>query len=35
MSARPVMAAARHRTLGVAFLALLVFFAWGTYAIYS
>jgi phospholipid/cholesterol/gamma-HCH transport system substrate-binding protein len=29
------MAVARHRTLGVAFLALLVFFAWGTYAIYS
>ena len=35
MSSRDVVAVARHRLLGVGFLALLVFFVWGTYAIFT
>ncbi|MGN6574397.1 MAG: MCE family protein [Nocardioides sp.] len=35
MSARTLLASARHRALGVAFLALLLFFVWGTYAVFT
>ncbi len=35
MSVRTVLAAGSHRVLGVAFLALLLFFVWGTYAIFT
>jgi phospholipid/cholesterol/gamma-HCH transport system substrate-binding protein len=35
MSSRSVLAASRHRALGVAFLALLLFFVWATYAIFT
>jgi phospholipid/cholesterol/gamma-HCH transport system substrate-binding protein len=35
MSVRSVASAAGHKTLGVAFLALVLFFVWGTYAIFT
>lgn len=35
MSARAMVSVAKHRMLGVGFLALLVFFVWGTYAIFT
>ncbi len=35
MNSRGVLSAARHRVLGVGFLALLLFFVWGTYAIFT
>jgi phospholipid/cholesterol/gamma-HCH transport system substrate-binding protein len=35
VSARTLLAAGRHRALGVAFLALLLFFVWGTYAVFT
>ncbi len=35
MSARSVAKASAHRVLGVGFLVLLVFFVWGTYAIFT
>jgi phospholipid/cholesterol/gamma-HCH transport system substrate-binding protein len=35
MSRRSVLAAGGHRVLGVAFLVLLLFFVWGTYAIFT
>ena len=35
MSVRSLASAAGHKSLGVAFLALLLFFVWGTYAIFT
>jgi phospholipid/cholesterol/gamma-HCH transport system substrate-binding protein len=35
MSTRSMLAAGRHRVLGVAFLALLIFFGWATYAVFT
>jgi len=35
MSARSAIAVARHRVLGVAFLVLLLFFGWATYAVFT
>jgi phospholipid/cholesterol/gamma-HCH transport system substrate-binding protein len=35
VSARTLLAGGRHRVLGVAFLALLLFFVWGTYAVFT
>ena len=35
MSARSLVAAGAHRVLGVAFLALLLFGVWATYAVFT
>jgi phospholipid/cholesterol/gamma-HCH transport system substrate-binding protein len=35
VSARTLLAGGRHRVLGVAFLALLLFFVWATYAVFT